>query len=343
VAWRNLSSLGSAALEQARGTFESALREAGGRLGDAAPAAEAQITLSETQTEYLLVEEIRKGDERQVWIAGWSRSSPAGGGSANGARLDARLFWEQTEPMLDVALHGDGMAVLSGSSLARFTRSNGQWALRDTRPVPAAKPLPRDPRGRVRWNGTMQVNLPGVACSEATDGLACRASDEPWTLGSGGAQLLAGFAAGRNYFDGNVVTSTGVPKTVPPFYSAAAADDGGRTIWILSTVDRGAQIFDAVLDPIGLAGTWGSDIAGTDVRCGGRSVVLATRPGDGHGPDAVRAYAIVSRAPVPLGAAAELPGPVTALWPAGDGAVAIVRNGAAGTYQAFAVTVTCVQ
>jgi hypothetical protein len=343
VAWRNVSSLGSAALAQARGTFESALREAGGRPGDAAPVADAQITLSENQTEYLLVEEIRKGDERQVWISGWSRSAAPGGGSASGTRLDTRLVWEQPEQMLDVALNGDSMAVLSGSSLARFTRSNGQWVVRDSLPVPGARPMPRDPRGRVRWNGAMQVSLPGVACSEAAEGLACRSGDEPWALGSGRAQLLAGFAAGRNYFDGNVVTSSGARKTVPPFYSAAAADDNGRTVWVLATVDGGAQIFDAALDPVGPAGVLGSDIAGTDVRCGGRSVVLATRPGDGQGPDALRAYAIVNRAAVPLGPAAELPGPVTALWPMGSGAMAIVKNGAAGTYQAFAVTVTCDQ
>jgi hypothetical protein len=192
-------------------------------------------------------------------------------------------------------------------------------------------------------NGAMQVSLPGVACSEAAGGLACRPSDEPWPLGYGRALLLASFAAGRNYFDGHVVTPAGVRKTVPPFYSAAAADDGGRTVWVLAMVDGGAQIFDAALDPIGPAGAWGSDIAGTEVRCGGRSVVLATRPGDGQGPDAVRAYAIVNRAAVPLGAPAELPGPVTALWPSGSGAMAIVKNGAAGTYQAFAVTVACGQ
>jgi hypothetical protein len=343
VGWRNVSSLGAAALAQARGAFESALREAGGRPGDASPAAEAQITLSENQTEYLLVEEIRKGDDRQVWIAGWNRTSATGGGSGNHATLEPRLVWEQTEQMLDVALNGDAMAVLSGSSLARFTRVNGQWVARDSMPIPGARPVPRDPRGRVRWNGAMQVSLPGVTCSEAAEGFTCRPGDEPWTLGSSRAQLLASFAAGRNYFDGHVVTQAGVRKTVPPFYSAAAADDGGRPVWVLATVDSGAQIFDAALDPIGPAGAWGSDIAGVDVRCGGRSVVLATRPGEGQGPDALRAYAIVNRAAAPLGAAAELPGRVTALWPSGNGAMAIVKNGAAGTYQAFAVTVACGQ
>jgi len=338
VTWRDVSSLGSAALVQARAAFESALREAGGRLGDALPAGEAQITLSENQTEYLLVEEIHKGDERQVWISLWSRSIAPGGGAANGVMLESRLVWEQKEPMLDLAWNGDSMAVLSGSGLARFNRLNGQWVVRDNTPIPAPKPWPRDLRGRLRWNGTLQANLPGVACGEAGDTIACRVSEEPWPLGSNRMQLLATLAPGRNYF-----TTAGVRKAVPPFYSVAAADDAGRTVWVLATVDSGAQIFDAVLDPIGPAGNWGSDIAGVDVRCGGRSVVLATRPGDGRGPDAVRAYAIVNGAAVPLGAPAEFPGPVTALWPSGSGAIAIVKNAVTGTYQAFTVTVTCGQ
>jgi hypothetical protein len=165
----------------------------------------------------------------------------------------------------------------------------------------------------VRWNGSIEANLPGMACVEAGDAVACRSSDEPWPLGSSRPPLLAGFAPGRNYFDGRIVMPSGVRKTVPPFYSAAPADDGGRPVWVLATVEGGAQIFDAALDPIGPAGNWGSDIAGTDVRCAGRSVVLATRPGDGSTPDAVRAYAIVNRAAVPLGAPSEFPGPVTAL------------------------------
>jgi hypothetical protein len=257
--------------------------------------------------------------------------------------LETRLVWEQPEQMLDVAVNGDGMAVLSVSSLIRFMRLNGQWSRRDSTPVPAVKPQLRDPRGRLRWNGVFEAFLPGVACSESGETVQCRVGDEPWSLGSGRLQLLANFAVGRNYFDGHVVTPSGVHKAVPAFYSVATADDGGRPVWLLATVDGGAQILDAALDPVGTGGPWGSDIAGVDVRCDGRSVVLASRPGDERGPDAIRAYAVVNHATVPMGAPAELPGPITALWPSGSGAIAIVKNGGTGMYQAFAVTVACAQ
>src|SRR5690348_3945078 len=69
VSWRNLSTLGSAAAAQARAVFDSTL---GTRIG--VPIAEAQITISENATSFLLVEEFRKGDDRQVWMASWKRS-----------------------------------------------------------------------------------------------------------------------------------------------------------------------------------------------------------------------------------------------------------------------------
>lgn len=341
VAWRDVSSLGSAGLSQARGVFEAGLRQSGVRLSEVVPAVEAQITLSENQTQFLLVEEARKGDERQVWMAGWARTGPAA--PAGDVMLQTRLLWEQPEPILDLATNGNAMLLLSGTGLMLLERSGDEWQVRRSTPIAAAKPWPRDLRGRLRWiGGNVQANLPGVLCTGTPDAVQCRPSDEPWTLDSGKALLLATFATGRNYFDGRVVMQSGTRKTLPPFYSAAAAEDGGQAVWLLAAVDGSTQMFDGALDPMGAAGAWGSDIAGTDVRCGGRTVVLATRPGDGREPDAIRPYSVVNRAAAAMGAPAEFAGPVTALWPAPGGALAIAKS-AAGPYQAYSVTVSCGQ
>jgi hypothetical protein len=328
VTWRNLSSLGSAALMQARSAFDAGLRDAGVRSGDAPSPAEAQITISENASAYLLIEEIRK----EVWIASWKRT--AAEPALPAANVEKRLLWEQEEPILDAAVAGDALLVLTPSALLRI-------APRQSVPVTAPKPPPRDVRGRLRVAGAgVQVHLPGVLCSGSLEPaltLACKPSDEPWTLESGSrAMLLASFAATRNYFDGRVVTQNAVRKNLPPFYSAAAVDEGGRPLWLLATVAGRAEIFDAAMDPAGAVAGWGSDIAGIDTRCGGASIVLATRPGDG--PDAIQAFTVVNRAAVAMGEPAELPGPVTALWPSG---IAIVHNAAKGKYQAYALKVTC--
>jgi hypothetical protein len=348
VTWRDVSSLGSAALGAARAAFESGLSEAGGRLSEVVPGAEAQITLSENPSQYLLVEEIRKGEDRQVWIAGWPRSAGPGAQSSAALLLQIRLLWEQKEPMLDAAIAGDVMLVLSASGVTAFDRRGDAWQQQQTARIqPPPKPWPRDLRGQLRWNGgTVQIRMPGVACEGQASNLpllACHPGDELWPLESGRALLLAHLASGRNYFDGRVVTQSGSRRTVPPFYSAAAVDEGAGQLWLLATVEGGTQMFDAALDPVGPAGAWGSDIAASPSRCGGRSVVLATRPGDGQAPDSIQAYAVANRSPVAVGAPAEFPGPVTALWPSTAEAMAVVRHAVTGQYQLYAVTVACAQ
>jgi len=348
VAWRNVSSLGSAAFSQARSAFESAVRDAGNRVTEVAPVAELHLTLSENQAQYLMVEEARKGEDRQVWIAAWARveSTPAVGG-AQGVTLEKKLVFEQAEPILDAVFPGAGLLVLSPAQVALYGRVNGRWEPRQSLPLTPLKPWPRDMRGHLRLNGSsFQVYVPGMACSGSVEpalSMDCRASDEPWVLESGSrALMLAAFAPARNYFDGHVVTQTGVRKTVAPFFSAAAVEDQGRPLWLLAMLDGRTQIFDANFDPVGAVAPWGSDIAATEARCGGGSQVLATKAGDGREADAIRAYAVANRVPAPLTSPVDFAGPVTALWPSGAGsALAVARDGETGRYVAYLVTVNC--
>ena len=361
ASWRNVSSLGSSDFNQVRGLFETALREAGARPGNTA-AAEAQITVSENRSQFLMVEEARKGDERQVWIAAWPRVTPAAAGAATpGIALEKKLVWEQTGQILDVVFLSDaafptgGMLVLSPTNVTLYARRDAEWELRQALPLASSRPWPRDLRGRLRVTGaTFKAYLPGTLCSGTLEPstltmhtMECRPTEEPWVLESGsGALLLANFAPQRNHFDGRVVTQTGQRKTVAPFYSAAAAEDQGHQFWLLAMLDGHTQIFDAALDPVdGAAGgapTWGSDIAGTGARCGGGSQVLATRPGDAGQPDAVQAFAVLNRVPTSLTAPLEFAGPVTALWTSnGSSAIAIVHDVAAGKYAAYLLTVVC--
>jgi hypothetical protein len=182
-------------------------------------------------------------------------------------------------------------------------------------------------------NGTVQPSLSAV----------CGPSEEPWVIESGSrAILLAGFAAGRNYFDGRVVTQSGVRKSVGPFYSAAAVDDGAATSWLLAQLDGRTEIVDASLEPAGNIPAWGSDIVGLDARCAGTSPVLATRPGDATEADSVQAFALVNRSPMPLSPAVTFPGPVTALWPvASASALAVAHDLASGIYTAYVLSLAC--
>jgi hypothetical protein len=345
VVWRNVGSLGAPELGQARGLFEAALRDAGSRIAELAPTAEAQITLSENASQYLLVEEIHKGDDRQVWISAWKRAAPPTT-VAPGATIEKRLIWEQTEPILDLAFAGENLLLLSTTHVNWLAKLNGQWAIANSLELPPQRVWPRDVRGRLRVNATgFEALLPGMACKGSVPPvfLDCRPSDEPWVLESGSrALLLANFVANRNFFDGRITTQAGVRKTVGPFYSAAAAEEGGRQFWLLAMLDGRTQMVDSAFDPVGSINGWGSDIVGTAAHCGGGTQVLATHLGDATEPDAIQAFAIVNRTSAALTSPVAFPGPVTALWPASGGsAVAVALNLTSGKYETYVLTVVC--
>ena len=94
--------------------------------------------------------------------------------------------------------------------------------------------------------------------------------------------------------------------------------------------------------PVGSVASWGSDLASTEARCGGGSQILATKAGDGREADTIRAFGLVNRTTIPLSAALDLPGPVTAFWSlGGNGVLAVVTDLVSGHYQAFVITVNC--
>jgi hypothetical protein len=342
VSWRNLSPLASGDFNQVRSAFDTALREAGGRPNGIAPVADLRLTLSGNPSQFLLVEEVRKGDDRQVWIASWKRPMPAGTPAGSIVTLEKKLLWEQDEQILDVAVLPRGILVLSPSRI----RLRGDSATQSL-PVASPRPWPRDLRGLLRVNGgSFKAYLPGVVCSGAVEPaltLECHSGDEAWPLDAGShGVLLANFAPGRNFFDGRVTTASGIRKTLAPFYSAASAEESGRQYWLLATLDGRTQILDGAFDPVGSVAPWGSDIAATEAHCGGGWQTLATKAGEAREPDAVRAFGLVNRAPVPLSAPLDLPGPVTAFWSlGGNAALVVVSDLATGRYEAYVITVNC--
>jgi len=347
VSCRNNSSLDSAAPARVRATFENLLRQAGGRVEQTAAAVDVSLTLSENAADFLLVEEARKGDERVVWIAAWKRPS-AGQPQAAAVALEKTLVWEQDEQILDLAISPDALLVLAPSGITVLARKGDRWEARQAAKLAPRAPWPRDLRGHLRWNALpgFQVFLPGMACQGSIApqlSLDCRAGDRPWTIESGSRELLAAnFAPGRNYFDGRVVTQTGAARLTPPFFSAAAMEEGASIYWLLALADGRAELFDASFNAVVPLPSWGSDLAGIDARCGPPQQVLATRAGEAAEPDAIQSWSVAGRVASPVTAPVVFPGPVMALWTAGpDSAVAVCRNLASGKYEAYVVTLAC--
>jgi hypothetical protein len=188
--------------------------------------------------------------------------------------------------------------------------------------------------------GKFEAYLPGEKCSGAADSslaLRCAASDDPWPLGSDHDKARAFFGT-RNFFTGAL---TGVPgvTSVAPFYSAAVVPKSDSQVLLESTDGKLRHLSG---EDAGLA--TGSDIAAIQSECGAGWQLLLTGTGDPTQPDTIRAADFSGGSFVLVGAPLEFESPITALWPASDGASAMAVTsspGVSGTYELFSISIAC--
>jgi len=157
--------------------------------------------------------------------------------------------------------------------------------------------------------------------------------------------LRAAYAAGRNFFDGRLMSERGEERQLPSFFSAAALPMNGSVLWILEGVDGRTRVFSNTYQAIETFSGLGSDVASVKSGCGNDWLVLADAATDSTEPDSVRAYEIGRRQAVAVSPSVEFPGPITALWPAADGdsALAVCRNFETRRYEAYSLSVSCSQ
>ncbi|MGH9666805.1 MAG: hypothetical protein ACRD9L_20470, partial [Bryobacteraceae bacterium] len=209
----------------------------------------------------------------------------------------------------------------------------------------------RDARGRialVAGTGGFTVYLPSGVCTGLADGsltLDCRANPVPWPLEAGGRQLAdAEYASGRDFFDGRVSVGPS-ERVLPPFYSFAALQQASGPVWLFAGVDGQARAYTPKFESAGDVLDWGSDVTSVKSECGDGWQALATGRGDETEPDSVRAYRFDEHNALAVSAPLDLPGPVTALWPAADGkaAHAVIHELKTDRYAALRLDIACGQ
>jgi hypothetical protein len=306
---RNASALSEAEVAQVGRALEAELRARPARTG--AERVPVNVTLSENIQTYLWVAEI--GPE--VVMQSVARpTAPAA--SPAPVTIQKKLLWEQEKPILGAALTESLLIVLEPTTVSFYRERK----LTQSLPVPDARIMPRDARGRLMIDGSsFRAFLPGLDCSgsiEPSPAITCAESNS------------SGLVMGRNYFS---------EPRLPPFFSTATLS--GRRL--VAGVDGRTRIYDAALREVGQVTGWGSDIAAVDSGC--RIGVLATKPGEAGEADAIQLYELADRGVAPASEPATFSGPVTALWPTGrpGEAVAIARNSETGRYAAYSLAITC--
>jgi hypothetical protein len=311
VTSRNLTSLPASEATKAQATLDRSLRR---RLRNPT-SVDVALTISENLHGYLLVAELRRDNGTQVDMVEF-RPDPPPAQARPPVALEKKVLWEQPTPILDLTIIADQMLVLEPTRIARYEKSAAKWELKESYVLPPFNV--RDPRGRLEVSAdALSADVPGFACK----GTWKPALD---MLCQEGGQ----FATARNTVD--------LHDWRAPFFSSAEA---GNEVVVAETEGR-TRIYDATRNPAGVFDGWGSDLAAMTDGCGG-SFVAASAPGDRKSVDSIALYFVIDRSPVRVSDPTEFPGPVTALWPVGPGAMAVARNLSTGTYAAYALTVDC--
>jgi hypothetical protein len=358
----NRSSLGRRDADLVQNGLQTALEQAGVRFVNAEQAAASMmLSLSENQSSYVWVAEIRQGSaDSSVVMVSVPRSTVATR-APDSMPMTVRktLVWSGTDRVLDLAiLEGNDaptrIAVLGAENISLYRMQAGKWQTEQVLAIRHAKPWPLDLRGRLLVNKdrSLEAYLPGVICrgaAAAASNVNCRESDDPWPLAwsesssnANAAPALSGFfAQRRNFFTGVVSPAIGKFNNVPRFYSAAFVPREKYTLWLFAGTDGNVHMIDGIRDQTS-AFQWGSDIATMKTSCGVGWQVLAPAAGAEKN-DSVRAYEFPDRDPVAVSAPIDFPGTISALWTeaGGDGAIAIVTNRETGGYEAFRLAVAC--
>ena len=309
VTTRNMSSLAAADAAKAQTALTRALQR---RVRNPMQV-EVTLTISENLRGYLLVAEIRRGAETVIEMSEFQSAPSLTKPAISPFTIESKLLWEQETPILDVALLSDAMLVLDTAGLVRYERREGKWERAAALELPV---IVRDPRGHLETSAdSITIQEPGVTCTlpiKMTASAQCQ---------DGGP-----FKAARNTQD--------LHDWRGEFYSSVEL--GGDSI--VAEVDGRVHIYDGAHAPQAVFDGWGSDFA-MIAACGGRHIAAAA--GDAASSDSIALFELAGRTPVRVSEAIEFPGRVTAVWPAGEGAVAVTRNLFTGKYAAYSLTLDC--
>ena len=307
-----------------RSALEDELRKSGLEMtATAQPDVRLRVTASENPHGLLFVAEVAAGDNRQVAMLPWTL--PPRTESKPRLKLTVQPIWEQSEPILDLALLDSGatMLILGPGKVSIYRMLNGKWLPSGAVAVSLTHPLPRDLRGRLT---AAHAYFPGASCSIVTQPdlrLTCISDNERFALGSMTVRWQA---------DRDLLESDGVRGA---FYSTAAG--------FTATID--GRVIDRSGEPVSGADSFGSDIAAIDNPCGADPVVLASSAGDSNDRDAIQAYEMTNDVARAASESLSLPGPVTAFWPAETShqVTLVVRNSKTGNYEASRLGLACAE
>jgi hypothetical protein len=350
---KDVSSTAPVDLAAIRQTLEDDLAQRGVRSVPAPADAQVQVTISQNLSGFALVAEIHRGDARQVAVVPVASTEELPPQPSPQPGIQRKIIWQQAIPILDFAqVAADSRRTLwyflEPDRLVAYEFDDGAQVLREAQPV-SRRYTPRDLRGRLDVTDALHVSafVAGVRCDGAWNpsfSVECREnSGQQWPMGA----VSWTSNPSRNHFTGSVTFSNSLQAKFPAFFSSASPSPETTGLSssrrVVAGLDGQVQLFAGAAEPASTFDGWGSDIVSIASGCGSAWQVLATGAGDWTQKDQIQLYEIRDRKAIAIGQPMELPGPILALWPVGDGkSVRVVsRILESGLYEASIVSVSC--
>src|SRR5713101_297627 len=203
--FQNLTPLPPPELSSFRSGLERELRKAGLAVATTQPEVKLRVTISENTRGLLFVAEVLTGDVRQVVMMPWTAPAPVDQKSQ--LQLSRELIWDQPEPILDFLVldYASQLLVLTTSKISIYRFAEGKWIPSSQAALALAKPLARDPRGRIQNTAdTFRIYVPGTTCLgvlQPAIKLTCSAANETWLASPRDPELAVHWVTDRNFLE----------------------------------------------------------------------------------------------------------------------------------------------
>jgi hypothetical protein len=301
-----------------------------------------EITLSESNSEYVWVAEVGLAESEQVVMVSVRKENNDVSNATNVTlTVQRNLLKTQNAPFLDFSKHDVSAGRVSLWTILEAVELKNYG---NVAPIPQIH-VSRDPRGRLSVSeaGQVEAQVGGIRCASTAGGLIdCSSPDssQNWAFAGG---WESAYVLGRNYFAGLTSDTTRLTGNLPQFFSAAPLVLDHGTFWILTELDGKARFYESPANSAATFSGWGDDIATITTTCDPGWHVLVTGTGDWTQRDQIQVYDLKNHQALANGPPLEFPGPVLALWPSEDGKTVRVvsRNLQTGKYEASIVSVSC--
>lgn len=330
---QNRSGLRDAKQTELFKVFADELRRNG--IGIAVQEGEASITftISENNSGYVGVAQVRRGEASQELVQFLGRSLEETKGPQNWrVTLKREFLFSSQEPMLDVGNpDGDvnGFMVLCAKELDYYNRGADGWKMTSKTILPRVERPGRNLKGQLSFEtDDITVEFAADYCILSThDGNECNSRRVPENVSQVRDDILK-------------------DRGIPPGREAIELH-GAQAMVIVAGKDGKLRFYRDDVKAFLTVAEFGDQITHILSDCGLGQQVMVTGRGDEGESDTIQAIEIHDDEIVPMGAAVSFDGPVEMLRAATRGtdispaAIAVVRNLQSGNYEAYRLTITC--